>query len=49
MGPLHTVSDYAIQIIKKMQNENIRSWVPRQEIVSFADPSCSIASMLRFV
>lgn len=32
MGPLHSVSDYAIQIIKKMQNENIRSWVPRQEI-----------------
>lgn len=35
MGPLHTVSDYAIQIIKKMQNENLRSWVPRQDIVSF--------------
>ena len=34
MGPLHTVSDYAIQIIKKMQNENVRSWVPKQDIVS---------------
>ena len=34
MGPLHTVSDYAVQIIKKMQNEKIRSWVPRQDIVS---------------
>lgn len=32
MGPLHTVSDYAIQWIKKMQNENIRSWAPRQDI-----------------
>lgn len=39
MGPLHTVSDYAIQLIKKMQNENIRSWVPRQDIVrSFISP-----------
>ena len=27
MGPLHTVSDYTIQIIKKMQNENIRRCV----------------------
>ncbi|KAK3718844.1 hypothetical protein LTR37_004760 [Vermiconidia calcicola] len=32
MGPLHSVSDYAIQILKKMQNENIRSWTPRQDI-----------------
>ncbi|KAF2769857.1 FAD/NAD(P)-binding domain-containing protein [Teratosphaeria nubilosa] len=32
MGPLHTVSDYTVQIIKKMQNENIKSWVPKQEI-----------------
>ena len=32
MGPLHTTCDYALQIIKKMQNENIRSWVPRQDI-----------------
>lgn len=32
MGPLHSVSDYAISIIKKMQNENIHSWVPRQDI-----------------
>ncbi|EGP86187.1 uncharacterized protein MYCGRDRAFT_60715 [Zymoseptoria tritici IPO323] len=32
MGPLHTVSDYAVNIIKKMQNENIRSWVPKQEV-----------------
>lgn len=32
MGPLHTVSDYAIDIIKKMQNENISSWTPRQDI-----------------
>jgi len=32
MGPLHTVSEYAIQIIKKMQNENIKEWSPRQDI-----------------
>lgn len=32
MGPLHAVSDYAIDIIKKMQNENISSWAPRQDI-----------------
>ena len=32
MGPLHDVGLYALQFIKKMQNENIRSWVPRQEI-----------------
>ncbi|TKA22440.1 putative sterigmatocystin biosynthesis monooxygenase stcW [Salinomyces thailandicus] len=32
MGPLHTVSDYAVQMIKKMQNENIKSWVPKQDI-----------------
>ena len=35
MGPLHMLSDYAIQVIKKIQNENIRSWAPKQEIVSF--------------
>lgn len=32
MGPLHSVSEYAIQWIKKMQNENLRSWAPRQDI-----------------
>jgi hypothetical protein len=32
MGPLHGVSEYAIQWIKKMQNENLRSWAPRQDI-----------------
>lgn len=32
MGPLQTVAEYAVKIIKKMQNENIRSWVPRQDI-----------------
>jgi len=32
MGPLHAVSEYAVQWIKKMQNENLRSWVPRQDI-----------------
>ncbi|EME38864.1 flavin-binding monooxygenase-like protein [Dothistroma septosporum NZE10] len=38
MAPLHSVSEYAIQLIKRMQNENIRSWVPRQDITdSFND------------
>lgn len=32
MGPLHSVSEYAVQWIKKMQNENLRSWSPRQDI-----------------
>lgn len=32
MGPLQTVSEYAIQWLKKMQNENLRSWVPKQQI-----------------
>ncbi|CAP73334.1 uncharacterized protein PODANS_2_7220 [Podospora anserina S mat+] len=32
MAPLHSVSDYAIRLIKKTQNENLRSWVPRQDI-----------------
>jgi len=32
MGPLQTVSEYAIQWIKKMQNENLRSWSPKQQI-----------------
>jgi cation diffusion facilitator CzcD-associated flavoprotein CzcO len=32
MAPLYSVSEYAIQLIKKMQNENIRSLVPRQDV-----------------
>jgi hydroxyversicolorone monooxygenase len=32
MAPLYSVSEYAIQLIKKAQNENIRSWVPRQDM-----------------
>lgn len=32
MGPLQAVADYTIQWIKKMQNENLRSFAPRQEI-----------------
>lgn len=30
-GPLHAVVNYTIKIIKKMQRENIKSWVPRQD------------------
>jgi hypothetical protein len=32
MGPLHAVSDYAVQVIHKMQNEGIKSWVPKQDV-----------------
>lgn len=31
-GPLRGVSDYTIQIIKKMQRDHIKSWAPRQDI-----------------
>ncbi|KAK7181161.1 hypothetical protein DPSP01_010617 [Paraphaeosphaeria sporulosa] len=31
-GPLLSVVEYTIQIIKKMQREHIKSWVPRQDI-----------------
>ncbi|KAF2472585.1 FAD/NAD(P)-binding domain-containing protein [Lindgomyces ingoldianus] len=31
-GPLLSVSEYAIQLIKKMQRDHIKSWVPRQDI-----------------
>lgn len=31
MGPLASVAEYALQIIKKLQNENLRSLVPRQD------------------
>ncbi|KAJ4321385.1 hypothetical protein N0V94_002922 [Neodidymelliopsis sp. IMI 364377] len=31
-GPLSVVCDYTIQIIKKMQRDHIKSWVPRQDI-----------------
>ncbi len=31
-GPLLGVAEYTIQIIKKMQRDHIKSWVPRQEI-----------------
>lgn len=32
MGPLQSVGDYAVKVIKKMQNENIKSWVPKQDV-----------------
>ncbi|KAH6259915.1 hypothetical protein HBI42_095670 [Parastagonospora nodorum] len=31
-GPLFGVAEYTIQIIKKMQRDHIKSWVPRQDI-----------------
>jgi cation diffusion facilitator CzcD-associated flavoprotein CzcO len=32
MGPLLAVSEYTIKLIKKMQREHIKSWVPKQDI-----------------
>jgi len=32
MGPLTTVSEYALQIISKMQLEGVKSWAPRQDV-----------------
>ncbi|TKX26188.1 sterigmatocystin biosynthesis monooxygenase-like protein 1 [Elsinoe australis] len=32
MGPLQTVGDYTMQVIRKMQKDHIKSWVPRQDI-----------------
>ncbi|PPJ56015.1 hypothetical protein CBER1_03410 [Cercospora berteroae] len=32
MAPLHSVSEYALQLISKMQNENVRSFTPRQDV-----------------
>ncbi len=32
MGPLGAVSEYMIQVIKKMQYENLKSWVPKQDV-----------------
>jgi hypothetical protein len=32
VGPLLNVSSYTIQLIKKMQKENIKSWTPKQDV-----------------
>ena len=32
MGPLGSVSAYAVQAIRKMQQDHIKSWAPRQDI-----------------
>ena len=40
MGPLHHVSEYAIQIIKKMQTEYISSWVPKQSVTDAFNAHC---------
>jgi hypothetical protein len=44
MGPLHSVSEYAIQWIKKMQNENLRSWCPRQDITDQFNEHVQVSS-----
>ncbi|KAF1850359.1 FAD/NAD(P)-binding domain-containing protein [Cucurbitaria berberidis CBS 394.84] len=33
-GPLFAVAEYTVQIIKKMQRDHIKSWVPRQDITN---------------
>ncbi|KLU81143.1 hypothetical protein MAPG_00238 [Magnaporthiopsis poae ATCC 64411] len=32
MGPLQSVGYYAVQIVRKMQNEGLRSWTPRADV-----------------
>jgi len=32
VGPLLSVSEYTLQLIKKMQRENIKSWSPKQDV-----------------
>lgn len=32
VGPLLGVAEYTIQIIKKMQRENVKSWTPKQDV-----------------
>lgn len=32
VGPLQSVAQYAVQVIKKMQRDHIKSWVPKQDI-----------------
>lgn len=39
-GPLLGVSEYAIQVIKKMQRENIKSWEPRQTVTDQYNEHC---------
>nr|POE51572.1 putative sterigmatocystin biosynthesis monooxygenase stcw [Quercus suber] len=34
MGPLHSVSEYALAVIRKLQNENIRSFAPRPAVTA---------------
>ncbi|KAI9880737.1 MAG: hypothetical protein M1830_000626 [Pleopsidium flavum] len=40
MGPLGTVADYAVQIIKKMQGEDIKSIAPKQDITDLFNEHC---------
>ena len=40
MGPLGTVADYALQIIRKMQGENIHSLAPKQAITDLFNAHC---------
>lgn len=44
MGPLVTVSEYAISIIKKMQNEHIKSWAPKQGITDLFNEHAQVSA-----
>ena len=46
MGPLHTVSEYFIHIIKKMQNENIKSFVPKQDVTDLFNDHVQVSVVL---
>jgi hypothetical protein len=49
MGPLHSVSEYAVQWIKKMQNENLRSWSPRQDITDEFNEHVQVRTKSSFI
>ena len=40
MGPLHYVSMYTMQIIKKLQSEYICSYAPKQDITNEFNDHC---------
>lgn len=40
MGPLMYVSNYALQVIKKMQSEYVHSWAPRQDVTDEFNAHC---------
>ena len=45
-GPLLNVTNYALQFIRKMQTENIKSWVPRQDITDKFNQHAQVSPIL---